>query len=139
MHAMTHALTTQELNVNDRLLSYTDQSSPKCDKNDLIPGWYRFPGVSGNLTMPTACPTDVRVCNTHAPGCLNGQHPTTDEGEVTRQVCCHWLSNCYKWSNNIKVKNCGAYYVYEQQKKTRMQSSMLWLVSTFRRNNSRPQ
>lgn len=89
--------------------------------------------------MPTACPTDVRVCNTHAPGCLNGQHPTTDEGEVTRQVCCHWLSNCYKWSNNIKVKNCGAYYVYEQQKKTRMQSSMLWLVSTFRRNNSRPQ
>ena len=55
--------------------------------------------------MPTACLTDVRVCNTHAPGWLNGQHPTTDEGEVTRQVCCHWLSNCYKWSNNIKVKN----------------------------------
>lgn len=97
MHAMTHALTTRELDVNDRLLSYTDQSSPKCDKNDLTPGWYRFTGVSGNLTMPTACLTDVRVCNTHAPGWLNGQHPTTDEGEVTRQVCCHWLSNCYKW------------------------------------------
>ena len=38
MHAMTHALTTQELDVNDRLLRYTDQSSPKCDKNDLTPG-----------------------------------------------------------------------------------------------------
>ena len=115
MHAMTHALTTRELDVNDRLLSYTDQSSPKCDKNDLTPGWYRFTAVSGNLTMPTACLTDERVFNTHAPGWLNGQHPTTDEGEVTRQVC-HWLSNCYKWSNNIKVRNCGAYYVYEPQK-----------------------
>lgn len=36
MHAMTHALTTQELDVNDRLLSYTDQSSPKCDKMTLL-------------------------------------------------------------------------------------------------------
>ena len=36
MHAMTHALTTRELDVNDRLLSYTDQSSPKCDKMTLL-------------------------------------------------------------------------------------------------------
>ena len=36
MHAMTHALTTQELDVNDRLLSYTDQSSPKCDNMTLL-------------------------------------------------------------------------------------------------------
>ena len=38
------------------------------------------------------------------------------EGVVTRDVCYHWKSGCCQWTNNIQVKNCGAFYVYELQK-----------------------
>ena len=106
----------KNLNAVDRLMGFPGQSPVKCDKNDLSPDWYRFTGVAGNLKMPTTCPTQVRRCGTHAPGWLKGQHPTVAEGVVTRQVCYHWSNNCCRWSNNIKVKNCGAFYVYELQK-----------------------
>ena len=66
--------------------------------------------------MPTTCPP-VRRCGTHAPGWIKGQHPSVADGEVTREVCYHWTNNCCRWKNNIKVKNCGAFYVYELQKK----------------------
>ena len=92
----------------------TAQSPLKCDKNDLNPGWYRFTAGAGDK-MPTSCPPKNR-CGTHAPGWLNGNHPTVAEGIVTRQVCYHWSSSCCNWKNNIRVKNCGAFYVYELKK-----------------------
>jgi len=65
--------------------------------------------------MPTACVPKLR-CGTHAPGWLNGSHPSVADGIVTRKVCYHWSSGCCQWHNNIRVKNCGAFYVYELQK-----------------------
>ena len=65
--------------------------------------------------MPTSCVAKNR-CGTHAPGWLNGQHPKVEEGVVTRQVCFHWGDNCCNWSNNVKVRNCGEFYVYELRK-----------------------
>lgn len=47
---------------------------------------------------------------------MSGTHPTVEEGIVTRKVCYHWTSGCCQWSNYIRVKNCGAFYVYELQK-----------------------
>ena len=123
-HAFLHLLaasnnpcsTYNSLNAVNRLDSFTGQSPVRCDQKDLTPGWYRFTGVSGNPKMPTQCVSPTRRCGTHAPGWLNGQHPSVADGEVTRQVCYHWSNNCCRWKNNIKVKNCGAFYVYELQK-----------------------
>ena len=88
-----------------------------CDQ-DLTPGWYRFQGAAGDR-MADQCVLTYR-CGTHAPGWLSGPHPTVDEGVVIRKVCYHdgidMHDNCCKTSNNIKVKNCSSYYVYELQK-----------------------
>ena len=102
------------LNAADRLETFTKQSQVRCDQRDITNGWYRFTGVAGNPQMPNTCPP-VRRCGTHAPGWIKGQHPSVADGEVTREVCYHWLKNCCRWKNNIKVKNCGAFYVYELQ------------------------
>ena len=96
-------------------MGYTGQKPVRCDRNDITPGsWYRFTGAAGDR-MPTKCPKILR-CGTHAPGWLNGSHPSVADGIVTRKVCFHWSNKCCRWSNNIRVKNCGAYYVYELQK-----------------------
>ena len=105
----------KNLNAADRLETFTGQKPLRCDQRDITPDWYRFTGVAGNPQMPTTCPP-VRRCGTHAPGWIKGQHPSVADGEVTREVCYHWSSNCCRWKNNIKVKNCGAFYVYELQK-----------------------
>ena len=103
------------LNNADRNVVNTAQNNLKCDRSsrDLstLPGWYRFTGAAGDK-MPTECVPQKR-CGTHASGWLNGAHPTVQEGIVTRQVCYHWSSDCCRWNNNIRIKNCGAYFVYE--------------------------
>ncbi|EDO34586.1 predicted protein, partial [Nematostella vectensis] len=62
--------------------------------------------------IPSACPSE-NLCNTDATGWVNGAHPTVEEGIVTRRVCYHWSTNCCSWSNDIRILNCGSYYIYE--------------------------
>ena len=103
------------LNQSDRAVGNSDQATVKCDgrapDNILSPGWYRMTGNSGDQIPETCVP--MRRCGTSAPGWLNGTHPTVEEGVVTRQVCYHWSNKCCNWKNNIKVRNCGDYYVYQ--------------------------
>ncbi|CAH3023193.1 unnamed protein product, partial [Porites evermanni] len=80
-----------------------------CD-NTIGPGWFRFEGAAGKM-MPTSCPPKFR-CGTTSTGWLNGEHPTVEDGQVTRMVCFHWMSKCCKYLTYIKVRNCGSYYVY---------------------------
>ena len=84
----------------------------KCD-SALAKGWYRFNGIAGSR-IPHYCVTQL-MCNTHAPGWLNGTHPTPQEGVVNRTVCFHWNSNCCNWNSTIMVRNCGSFYVYKLQ------------------------
>ncbi len=84
-----------------------------CDR-DLVTGWYRFQGAAGDR-MPDECVLQYR-CGTWNPGWLSGSHPTVAEGAVTRKVCYNRWGDCCLRSNNIKVKNCGSFYVYELQK-----------------------
>ncbi len=86
----------------------------RCDRNYLVPGWYRFQGAAGD-GIPDRCVLSWR-CGTVYPGWLNGAHPTVAEGVVTREVCYGGWDNCCPWKNSIKVKNCSSYYVYELQK-----------------------
>ena len=101
------------LSDSDRQVSFFSKNVVKCDSN-LVKKWYRFTDQAGGK-MPESCVATWR-CGTHAPGWLNGKHPTEAEGIVTRQVCYHWSSGCCQWKNNIRVRNCGVFYVYELQK-----------------------
>ena len=95
------------LNSADRKITYSGSSY--CDSG-IGPGWFRFEGSAGTR-MATSCPPTGR-CATVAPGWLNGGHPTVADGQVSRTVCFHFSGNCCLWSTNIKVRNCGSYYVY---------------------------
>ncbi|XP_032220081.2 uncharacterized protein LOC5519385 isoform X2 [Nematostella vectensis] len=102
----------RSLNSADRAMSHIS-SQYTCD-NNMRPGWYRFSGAAGT-NMPRTCIPDHR-CGAHAPGWMNGPLPDVDEGAATRKVCFHWAKNCCKWSKNIKVRNCGGFYVYQLDK-----------------------
>ncbi|PFX27261.1 Oncoprotein-induced transcript 3 protein [Stylophora pistillata] len=81
-----------------------------CDRG-LSHGWYRFRGAAGTQ-MPSSC-VGMNRCGTHAPGWLNGAHPTVADGIVRVSVCFHWNWRCCRWSTTIRVRNCGGFYVYE--------------------------
>ena len=99
-------------------------SNYRCDRNDLVPGWYRFQGPAGDWMADKCVPENH--CGTHYPVWLSGAHPTVAEGLVTRRVCYPGYSYdwywdrpkgiCCVWSNDIRVKNCGTFFVYELQK-----------------------
>lgn len=102
------------LNQADRAKGFFSKGVLKCDKNDLTKKWYRFSGAAGSA-LPTTC-VAKNHCGTHAPGWMQGSHPTQAQGIVTRRVCYHWSSNCCHWHNNVRVRNCGGFYVYELDK-----------------------
>lgn len=80
-----------------------------CDTD--LNGWYRFVG-HGGVRLAETCVPSLR-CNTAAPMWLNGSHPSSNEGIVTRLACAHWSGNCCLWHTQIQVKACtGGYYVY---------------------------
>ena len=80
----------------------------------MIKGWYRFNGDAGNKMADSRVAT--YYCGTHAPGYLTGGHPSEAQGIVQRKVCYHWSANYCRWSSNIRVRNCGDFYVYELSK-----------------------
>ena len=105
---ISECLLYKNLTNFDRSKGY--RGSAKCDRS-LSRDWYRFQGLAGKQ-MPDTCVPKKR-CGTHAPGWLSGGHPTVAEGAVRRKVCFHWSSGCCQLSSNIRVRNCGAFYVYK--------------------------
>ena len=97
------------LNDSNRAETYENRAIALCESS-ILTGWYRFGGPAG-YQMPESCIPTWR-CATHAPGWLNGNHPSKDDGIVQRRVCYHWNNNCCRWSNNIHIRNCGNFYVY---------------------------
>ncbi|XP_072894514.1 uncharacterized protein [Hemitrygon akajei] len=92
----------------------TDCSSEKCSNymNDetRTEGWYRFKSSGGWRIPETVIPP--YKCSGTSPGWLNGSHPSVGEGEVNRTVCfSYWGNNC-STKRTIKIKNCGAFFVY---------------------------
>ena len=61
--------------------------------------------------MPTSCQPTNR-CGFHITNWINGGHPSVADGQVSRTVCFHWTAGCCEFSTNIKVRNCGSYYVF---------------------------
>ena len=97
------------------LLSEPDrqQSYGRGDNSDstLTFGWYRFQ-FSSYTKMLDKCIPHHR-CLTDMPGWLNGEHPTLKDGIVTREACFHGFYNCCHKRVQIRVRECGGFYVYE--------------------------
>ena len=74
-------------------------------------GWYRFIEGAGHQ-MPETPPPRF-TCGTHAPGWLNGVHPSVEDGVVSREVCYNWNFGPCTWKNNIDVVNCKTFYLYK--------------------------
>nr|XP_058970704.1 oncoprotein-induced transcript 3 protein-like [Pocillopora verrucosa] len=97
------------LDSADRKNTY-GMGNAACD-NNMEEAWYRFTGAAGSK-MPESSP-NKNMCGTHAPGWLNGQHPSVAEGKVSRQVCFNWDGNSCKWQANIEVLNCDSFFIYK--------------------------
>lgn len=64
--------------------------------------------------MPDIC-VPLQICSTSLALWLSGQHPTIEDGMVTRPVCANDGNDCCRYKPvSIQVKACsGNYYVYE--------------------------
>ncbi|XP_017580239.2 uromodulin-like, partial [Pygocentrus nattereri] len=85
-----------------------------CDRYFNWNGWYRLLYYGMSVRMPESCVDESR-CGTYTTLWLNGSHPQTGDGIVTRGVCGRSGSDCcYYRFIPIRVKACpGNYYVYE--------------------------
>lgn len=75
-------------------------------------GWYRFDSYTGKRMWTEK--VDEMRCGTVHPIWMNGSHPTLAEGTVDRKACINFydmLNGCFA-SLNIKVRNCGGFFVY---------------------------
>jgi len=95
-----------------------EYTSGKCDKDGSSnespdwkgAGWYRFMPPAGKM-MPISPPGSGR-CGTAGGGWIKDWLAVTPGTTATHTVCfAHDGNNCYK-EETIKVKNCGAYYLY---------------------------
>ena len=108
MKSLVECSSYRLLNESNRAMGYYKGISSMCDRE--LSGWYRFSGGAGDQ-MPESC-VPKRRCSTHAPGWLNGSHPSVAAGVVQRKVCFHWSTGCCQWSTYISVRNCGGFFVY---------------------------
>ena len=101
------------LSEADRAQGYrvTNASNYRYDNNDLVSGWYRFQRAAGDRMADRCVP--MNHCGTQVPTWLNGTHPTIAEGVVIRRICYHYSNKCCDWHQIIRIKNCGAYFVYD--------------------------
>ena len=76
----------------------------------MIIGWYKMEGPAG-----TKLPEQIiqnNHCGTNNPGWLNGDHPTTLNAIVDREVCFTSDSDFCAYRNQIQIRNCGDFYLY---------------------------
>ena len=80
-----------------------------CD-SDLAEGWYKF--LNHRMYTSMANRGSTGYCYTQYRGILQGGHPSVGDGVVSRQVCFYYSSSC-NYYVNIKVRNCGSFFVYK--------------------------
>ncbi|XP_065841449.1 uncharacterized protein [Oscarella lobularis] len=86
-------------------------STCRCDST-LLQGWYRFSKSIGGK-MNEQCSATGWRCGTAASGWLSGSHPTVVGSQELRTVKFGHRRSCnYGTSVQIRVTNCGLFYVY---------------------------
>ena len=79
----------------------------------MIIGWYKMEGPAGTK-LPEEIIADQH-CGTYATGWLNGDHPTTLNEIVDREVCFSYQNgsqNPCPRKTQIQIINCGDFYLY---------------------------
>ncbi len=101
--------------INDpsRGVNNTSSNSKSCDQSvfNSIPKWVRFIG-EGGTQIPTSAVGPGR-CGSSATGWYSGPMPTDLDSTTNGTVCFSWNSNTCNWRNDIRVTNCGSYYIYQ--------------------------
>ncbi|XP_013403680.1 von Willebrand factor D and EGF domain-containing protein-like isoform X2 [Lingula anatina] len=110
---------------DDRRMAHNTVKYDSCIFKDhqLKTLWYRMVSTTNNklvsLRMYQQCPT-TQSCGTDRPVWLKGTHPTVADGIVSRKACVPNFTEeykpCCRREIDIRVKNCGAYFVYQLNK-----------------------
>ena len=101
---------TRNVNYND-VDNFCDASNHNYTSHDWHgPNWYRMFSPAGSKIPET--PVAADHCNTAATGWLNGAHPTILDETVNRTVCFNYSENTCPYENEIKIRNCGDYFLY---------------------------
>lgn len=79
--------------------------------------WYRFDGRAGNR-MATRCVPEMR-CGSEVGGWLSSPHPSVNDGTVNGTVCFKSGQDCCYWRSEVKVRNCGDFYLYHLKREVR--------------------
>jgi len=91
-------------------------SSETCDRSvfNSTPIWVRFIG-EGGTQIPTSAVEPIRCGSQQSTGWYSGPMPTNPDETTNGTVCFSWMSNACYWrnENDIRVTNCGSYYIYE--------------------------
>ncbi|KAK2572582.1 Uromodulin [Acropora cervicornis] len=107
-----------DLSQHDRAAGNTKKCRTKSDEVELAEeyAWYRFSGKAGTRMAMKCVP--AHRCGTEAPGWLKGSLPKTKkEGAVNRTVCFNLKHECCRWKTQIKVRNCGDFYLFFLKRK----------------------
>ena len=96
-------------------MSFTDDKKVNCDDVNITDWdiWYRVSGDAGNALASKIVPPQGS-CGTGTQLYLADDHPDFGDGEVTQKVCAFRSpENACNQDRDIKVINCGAFYVYK--------------------------
>jgi hypothetical protein len=74
------------------------------------PQWVRFEG-EGGTQIPTSQVAMYR-CGTNAAGWYSGAMPSVPSTTENGTVCFAWSGGSCQYTHDIRVTNCGSYYVY---------------------------
>lgn len=108
----------KELSSGDRTINY-NSSTDKCDLTDSEIGsdwskWYKITGNAGNALRVATPPRDR--CGGQAQVYLTKNHPVPSDGVVNRRVCIQNPSDPCNHDLQIRVVNCGSFYLYKLQR-----------------------
>ena len=84
---------------------YTYKKSLQWHRDD----WYKFLPPARTRIAEEAPGTFY--CGTAGSGWMQGSHPTSLGDTVTQTVCFQWTSNTCWGSTEIKVRNCGQFFL----------------------------
>ena len=98
------------LNTADRSVNYS-ATADKCDDTLDFNLWYRIAGAAGTQIPEKEVP--FRRCGARYPRWMDGVHPSVEDGVVTRDVCFVLGENRCRWKLEIKVQDCGGFFVYK--------------------------
>ena len=108
----------KELSSGDRTINY-DSSTDMCDLTDPEIGndwskWYKITGNAGNALRVATPP--IERCGGQAQVYLTENHPVPSDGVVNRLMCFQNPADACNRQNQIRVVNCGSFYLYQLQR-----------------------